>query len=111
MRASLTVQNPVDEDTNTDLNRRARRFASLSANRDVAGWRVGGEWIVSGERDDTGNTLGGHGVVNLSARYNITKAWYVSARIDNLLDKDYELAYAYNTPRRGAYVTIGWQQP
>lgn len=102
VRASLTVQNPVDEDTNTDLNRRARRFASLSANRDVAGWRVGGEWIVSGERDDTGNTLGGYGVVNLSARYNITKAWYVAAQIQNLIDKDYELAYTYNTPRHAA---------
>ena len=42
--------------------------------------------------------------------YNITKAWYVAAQIQNLLDKDYETAYSYNSPRRGAYVTVGWQQ-
>jgi vitamin B12 transporter len=71
---------------------------------------VGGEWIVSGAREDSSGKLGGYGVVNLSARYNITKAWYVAAQIHNLLNKDYETAYSYNSPRRGAYVTVGWQQ-
>ncbi|AOJ10984.1 TonB-dependent receptor domain-containing protein [Burkholderia mayonis] len=110
VRVAATLQNPIDETAGWDLNRRARRFASVSANRPFGGWRVGGEWFVSGPRDDYGNRLGGYGIVNLSARYDITKSWYVSARIDNLFDKDYELAYAYNTPRRGAYVTLGWQQ-
>ncbi|WP_206953573.1 TonB-dependent receptor plug domain-containing protein [Trinickia acidisoli] len=110
VRAALTVQNPVDEETDTDLDRRARHFATLSANRSIDDWRVGGEWIVSGPRNDGGTNLGGFGLVNLSARYNITKAWYVSAHIDNLLDKNYELAYTYNTPRRSAFITIGWQE-
>ncbi|MEA3118975.1 MAG: vitamin transporter [Paraburkholderia sp.] len=111
VRVALTAQNPVDEGTDTDLNRRARRFASFSANRAMGGWRVGGNWIVSAARTDSGAKLGGYGVVNLSARYNITKAWYMSAQIENLFDKNYELAYSYNTPRRSAFVTIGWQQP
>ncbi|SMF98190.1 TonB-dependent receptor plug domain-containing protein [Burkholderia singularis] len=110
LRIAATVQNPVDEIAHQDLNRRARRFASFAAHRTMGGWRVGGEWLVSGPRTDYGSRLGGYGIVNVSARYDITKSWYVSARIDNLLDKDYELAYAYNTPRRGAYVTLGWQQ-
>ncbi|MGF6570774.1 vitamin B12 transporter [Paraburkholderia sp. GAS333] len=110
VRASLTLQNPVDLDNDVDLVRRARRFGSLAVNRSIAGWRVGGEWIVSGARSDSSGNLGGYGIVNLSARYNITKAWYVTAQIDNLLNKDYETAYSYNSPRRGAYVTIGWQQ-
>ena len=110
VRAALTIQNPVDEVAGTDLPRRARRFATFSANRSFGGWRVGGEWIVSGARNDSGAPLGGFGLLNLSARYNITKAWYVSAHLDNLFDKNYELAYTYNTPRRSAFVTIGWQQ-
>jgi len=65
---------------------------------------------VSGARNDSGTVLGGYGVVNLSARYRITKAWYVAAQIDNLFDKHYELAYTYNTPRRSAFITLGWQQ-
>ncbi|HVW52943.1 MAG TPA: TonB-dependent receptor [Trinickia sp.] len=110
VRAALTVQNPVNEDTHTDLPRRARHFASFSANRSFGDWRVGGEWIVSGARDDSGANLAGFGLVNLSARYDITKSWFVSAHIDNLFDKNYELAYTYNTPRRSAFITIGWQQ-
>jgi vitamin B12 transporter len=110
LRASFTFQNPVDETNGQDLTRRARRFATLSAHRSFGGWRVGGEWITSGARSDYDSTLAGYGVVNLSARYSITKAWYVDARIDNLFNKDYELAYSYNTPRRGAYLTLGWQQ-
>lgn len=110
VRASVTLQNPVDQDNDTDLIRRARHFASLAVNRSIAGWRVGGEWIVSGSRNDSDATLGGYGIVNLSARYNITKAWYVAAQIQNLFNRDYETAYTYNSPRRGAYLTLGWQQ-
>ncbi|MGF6610932.1 vitamin B12 transporter [Paraburkholderia sp. WSM4175] len=110
VRATVTLQNPVDLDNGTDLVRRARRFGSFAVNRSIGGWRVGGEWIVSGPRTDSTGNLGGYGIVNLSARYNVTKAWYVSAQIDNLFNKDYETAYSYNSPRRGAYVTLGWQQ-
>jgi vitamin B12 transporter len=110
VRASLTFQNPIDETDQQDLTRRARRFATLAVNRSIGAWRVGGEWITSGARQDFDSTLGGYGLVNLSARYDITKSWYIGARIDNLFNKDYQLAYSYNTPRRGAYITLGWQQ-
>ncbi len=111
MRASATLQNPVDMVADQDLYLRARRFASFSANRSFDGVRVGAEWLVSGARlDSTGNTLGGYGIVNLTARYNITKSWYVGARVNNLFDKNYALAYGYNTPRLSGFLTVGWQQ-
>ncbi len=109
LRASMTFQNPVDETDDQDLTRRARRFASFSAHRSFWPWRVGGDWIVSGARRDFDSTLAGYGVMNLSARYDITKSWYVSAALDNLFDRKYELAYSYNMPRRGAYLTLGWR--
>lgn len=109
MRASATLQNPVDMVADQDLYLRARRFASFSANRSFDGVRVGAEWLVSGARlDSTGNTLGGYGIVNLTARYNITKSWYVGARVNNLFDKNYALAYGYNTPRLSGFLTVGW---
>jgi len=110
VRAAFTFQNPVNEDNNTDLDLRARRFASFSVNRNLGPVRVGGEWFLSSARTEQGNTLGGYGVVNLSARYHITKSWFVNAQLLNLFNKHYELAYTYNTPRRGVYVTLGWQQ-
>jgi vitamin B12 transporter len=110
IRMSATLQNPVDTSNDEDLARRARRFASVSASRSIGGWRVGGDWIVSGARTDTdGTTLGGYGVVGVFARYDITHHWYVSARLENLFDKHYELASGYNTPGLGAYVTLGYQ--
>lgn len=108
VRASFTIQNPVNLDTDTDLVRRARRFFSVSANRSIADWRIGGQWLVSGVRNDSGTDLGGYGVLNLTARYNITKSWYVSGSFDNVFNKHYELVNTYNTPGRGAYITLGW---
>ncbi|MFL9951090.1 hypothetical protein PQR68_34385 [Paraburkholderia agricolaris] len=47
----------------------------------------------------------------MQTRYaNITKVCYVAARIRNLLNKDHETAYSYTSLRRGAYLTVGWQQ-
>ncbi|KAG0164450.1 hypothetical protein DFQ28_009349 [Apophysomyces sp. BC1034] len=111
VRASFTFQNPVDAVSSQDLTRRPRHFAAVSANRGFGGWRVGGQWLLAGSRNDNGQPLGGYGVVNLSARCNITQSWYVAARVENLFNKDYETLYTYNTPRRGAYLTLGWQQP
>jgi len=54
-----------------------------------------------GPRNDNDTEPGASGLVNPSARYNITKAWYASAQIQNLFNQDHELAYPYDTPRCG----------
>jgi vitamin B12 transporter len=107
VRASFTVQNPINLDTDTDLLRQARHFMALSVNRSIADWRLGAQWLVSGARNDVSN-LGGYGIVNLTARYNITKSWYWVASLENVFNKRYELVYTYNTPGRSAYLTLGW---
>lgn len=109
IRFTATAQNPVDQQRGTILPRRARHFAALSINRPFAGWHIGGEWLISGARDDSGSKLGGYGLINLKARYNLNKTCYIVARVENLFNKQYELAYAYQTPQRSAYVTFGWQ--
>ncbi|CAG9177550.1 TonB-dependent receptor domain-containing protein [Cupriavidus respiraculi] len=109
--ASVTFQNPVNEQNGSQLVRRARRHAALDIGRDIGSFRVGGQWIVSSERIDTGNrTLGGYGIVNLNARYNIDKQWFIAARVENVFDKDYQLAYPYNTQGRAGFITLGWRQ-
>ncbi|MGO4808290.1 TonB-dependent receptor plug domain-containing protein [Cupriavidus sp. 2MCAB6] len=109
--ASVTFQNPVDEQSNTQLLRRARRHAAFDVGRQFGAFRLGGEWIVSSARLDSGSrTLGGYGIVNLTARYNIDKQWFVAARVENLFDKNYQLAYPYNTQGRAGFITLGWRQ-
>jgi len=79
--------------------------------RNFGNWRFGGEWLLSSLRLDNGSrTLGGYGIVNLNARYNITKQWFVAARVENLFDKNYQLAFPYNTQGRAGFITLGWRQ-
>ncbi|MBU68883.1 MAG: TonB-dependent receptor [Cupriavidus sp.] len=109
--ANVTFQNPLDETNNTQLLRRARRHASFDVGRNFGNWRFGGEWLISSSRLDSGSrTLGGYGIVNLNARYNIDKQWFVAARVENLFDKNYMLAYPYNTQGRAGFITLGWRQ-
>ncbi|MBV8273416.1 MAG: TonB-dependent receptor [Cupriavidus sp.] len=109
--ASVTFQNPVDQTNDSQLLRRARRHASFDVGRNFGNWRFGGEWLVSSARLDSGSrTLGGYGIVNLNARYNIDKQWFVAARVENLFDKNYQLAYPYNTQGRAGFITLGWRQ-
>ena len=109
--ASVTFQNPVDEQADQLLLRRARRYAAFDAARNVGSWRFGAEWLLSSERLDSGSrTLGGYGIVNLTARYNIDKQWFIAARVENLFDKQYQLAYPYNTQGLAGFVTLGWRQ-
>ncbi len=68
------------------------------------------EFFASGKRDDVGGiTLPGYALVNLRASYDIAATWSVSLRLENLFDRDYELAHGYNTPGRAGYVQIAWQ--
>ena len=110
IQASMTVQSPIDQDTETVLSRRARRFGNVTVSHPFGPVRVGTTWQLAGARTDGSVPLSGYNVVNVSARYQIDRSWFLAARVDNLFNKRYELASTYNTPGRGAYFTLGWQQ-
>jgi len=52
--------------------------------------------------------LGGYSLFNLYASTKVGKDLTMLARIDNLADKDYQLANGYNTPGRLVYVGLKW---
>jgi vitamin B12 transporter len=52
--------------------------------------------------------LGGYGLVHLRAAWPLRAGWQLEARIENLGDRDYELAHGYNTPGRSGIVTLQW---
>ncbi|WP_150738305.1 TonB-dependent receptor plug domain-containing protein [Pandoraea anapnoica] len=112
VRASFTRQNPTDLDANKVLARRARQYASFGVTQKFLGkYSVGGDVYYSGERYDTGGQhLGAYTLVNLQARYDIDKSWYVSAHLDNVFNKNYQTVYGYNTLGRAIYVSLGWKQ-
>ena len=108
---SLDLQDPKDDITDKQLARRAKRILKLNADTRVAGWTLGAEWqAVSHRFDDAANTkqLPGYGVVNLYASTTIAREWQLLARLDNLANRDYQLARGYATPGRTFYLGLRW---
>lgn len=108
---SIDLQNPRDLTTGKQLARRAKRHATFGADTQWAGWTLGAELQASGRRFDNAantNVLGGYALVNLYASTRVARDYTLLARIDNLGDKDYQLARTYATPGRTLYVGLKW---
>ena len=52
--------------------------------------------------------LGGYTLINLYASTRIARDYTLLARVDNLADKDYQLARTYATPGRTLFVGLKW---
>ena len=116
LKANATWQNPRDTATGQVLLRRAKQFANLAVTQHIGAWEAGGEWQYSGARQDVDIntfapvTLPGYQVFNLNARYQVEKNLSVSARIDNLFNRDYLVVHGYNTLGRTLFVGLNYQQ-
>jgi vitamin B12 transporter len=117
LKANATWQNPRDTATGQLLLRRASQYANLAVTQHIGGaWEAGGELQYSGARQDgdittfSPVTLSGYQVLNLNARYQMDKSISMSARIDNLFNRDYMLVHGYNTLGRTLFVGLKYQQ-
>lgn len=114
LHGSVDLQRPRDLDTGKQLARRAKRHATLGADTRWAGWTLGAEVQASARRFDTvanTNVLGGYTLLNLYASTRIARDTTLLARIDNVADKDYQLARTYATAGRTVYVGVKWAMP
>lgn len=116
LRTSLTLLDPENRspgaNRGNELPRRARQALRLDLDRDLGNYRLGATLFAEGRRfDDLGNTreLSGYAIVDLRAEYAFAKAWRAQARVENLLDKDYETAAFFNQPGRSYYLTLRYQ--
>ncbi|QXZ10605.1 TonB-dependent receptor [Comamonas sp. Y33R10-2] len=112
LQGSVDFQNPRDTDKDLQLGRRSKRYASLSADTKVAGWKLGAEMQTAGKRFDDAankNVLGGYTLWNLSAQKQLSRDWSLVARVNNLADKRYELARTYATEGRSGYIGVKWE--
>ena len=57
LRASLTLQDPIDLSTDERLIRRPAVLGSLGATTKIDQWRIGGDVSYTGSRSDTSATL------------------------------------------------------
>ena len=62
--------------------------------------------LLNSERRDFGDVeLSGYGLVDLSAGVHFPYATF-SVKVDNLFDKDYELASGFNTPGQSVFAEL-----
>jgi vitamin B12 transporter len=111
-KASLDLQNPRDDTTDRVLPRRARRHAAASLGYSLGPLRMTAELTAASERfDDAANTrrMGGYALLNLAAQYPLAPRWTFFARLDNALDKRYELAADFNTARASVFAGVRFQ--
>lgn len=116
LRTSLTLLDPENRASGTNrgnvLPRRAEQALRLDLDRRIGKYRLGATLFAEGRRfDDLANTraMRGYATVDLRAEYAFAKAWRAQARIENLLDKDYETAAFFNQPGRSYFVTLRYQ--
>ena len=111
LTSNATLQNPRNQDSSAQLLRRPKQKLNSVLERSVGEHgRAGIEWVASGKREDVGSvTLPGYALIDLRANYALTPTWRVGFRLENVFDRDYELAHGYNTPGRSGYVDITWE--
>src|SRR3990172_8657401 len=101
VRASVDIQNPKNETLDRQLPFRAKEHGAISVARSAGPWQAGIELVASGPRyNNVANTqrLGSYSLVNLFGEYRVAAGWSLFARINNLLDEDYELVQGFATP-------------
>ncbi|MGH8799270.1 MAG: TonB-dependent receptor domain-containing protein [Casimicrobiaceae bacterium] len=111
VRASADLQRPEDASGHL-LPRRARRHAALAVEQALGAARLSAELVASSARfDDAANArrLGGYALLNVSAEVPLNARWTAFARLDNALDKHYELAADYNTAGATVFAGLRWR--
>ena len=105
----LLLQQPEDRNTGAQLLRRAERVLTAQVVRPLGDHELGLQMLASGERRDFGDVrLAGYVLVNLTAKLELGRHWTLRARLENLLDQDYELVDGYNTAGRGLYASLAY---
>lgn len=113
IRYAWVSQDPWNETDSTRLSRRAREYGSLEFWRLLGATTAGLRLNAAGDRYDStapGKTLAGYSTVALHASHPLSRDWTLRLKAENVLDRPYQLAYGYNSPPSGVWVTLAYQQ-
>lgn len=111
VRSSYTYLDTEDKETGERLRRRPKDKVSISAEYSGEPVTLLAEYIFVGKVFDSSSVgnLGSYSLVNLSGTCKLKKGASLFARVDNLLDTDYETAGGYGTPGLSAYAGLKFE--
>ena len=111
VRASLSLQDPVNEATGQQLVRRAKTLASVSVSRSLGLLTLGGSVRYTSSRPDIDGKprLPSNTLLDLTARYSLSQEWTLYGRVENATDSSYQTAYGYNQLPRTITLGLSWK--
>lgn len=101
-----------DRTNNTRLPRRAAKTLAFDLSRSFGDLETGVAVLAQGDRfDDTQNTIRVPGFVTIDLRsaYHFSDNWEIRAKLNNLLDKDYQTAEHFWMPDRNYFISLHYR--
>ncbi|MGZ8224755.1 MAG: TonB-dependent receptor domain-containing protein, partial [Methylobacter sp.] len=108
-KLSLNLLSPKNRETNARLPRRAEKTLSFDLSRSFGLVDLGANVLAQGDRfDDSQNKtkVAGFVTVDLRSAYHFNKNWILSAKLSNLLDKNYQTVNTFNTAGRNFFISV-----
>lgn len=115
---AATLQRTENDSTGERLIRRPNNKLSANLGYSFSSkTRLGLDATLVSSRQDTNFSvfpservkLGSYNLLNLSLQHKLSKHTALGLRLENITDEAYELAYGFNTPDRGAYLTFSYR--
>lgn len=110
LSGNLTVQSPREKLTGSLAPRRGNRYGAINLLHTLGDWQWGAEVTGASTRyNDLANTkkMSGYMLLNFTASYQLAPEWKLNLRADNVLDKNYVLAFTGNSASAVPYNTAG----
>ncbi len=114
-KLTMNLLNPEDKTTGQRLLKRADKTLSFDVSRSISDFDLGATVIAQGNRPEMAYMpdfsqkrieVGGFMTVDLRSAYHINKNWMLSAKLNNLLDKNYQTVNTYNMADRNFFISI-----
>ena len=113
VRGNLSLLNPENREYGANggkvLNRRAEQVFRLDVDKRIDNFSAGATVIAEGRRfDDVANTqrVGGFATLDLRAEYTLLKQLTLQAKVNNILNKQYQTVKGYNTDDLNVFFTL-----
>ena len=106
LRGTMDLLDAKDSNTGQRLVRRAAHQQSVVAGWADGPWGMDATLTAVGARPEGPATLGAYETLDLQARYRVSPAWQLEAKLLNALDRDYQPARDYQSVGRQAWVGV-----